>query len=84
MLFVNWGIQNVSSLRSLKFPGWTFPALGQAPREGGDTHLLALGALQTSDAVCPLRKQRRKVSSHKPEPLQTPQKTGLTPNTRGA
>lgn len=52
-------------------PSWL---LAKPLRKGGDAHLLALGALQTSDAICPLRKQRRKVSSRKPEPLRTPQK----------
>lgn len=42
---------------------------GQAAPAGRDTHLLALGALQTTDAICPLRRQKgERVSVHQAEP----------------
>ena len=56
-LSVNWGLPRQWPVVT-PVPRAALPAPGQAPRGGGDTHLLTLGALQTSDAVRPLCGQR--------------------------
>lgn len=57
VLSVNWGLPRQWPVVT-PVPRAALLAPGQAPRGGRDTHLLTLGALQTSDAVCPLCGQR--------------------------
>lgn len=57
-------------------PRAALPAPGQAPRGGGDTHLLALGALQTSDAVRPLCGQRGRAVRAQAESRPGPRHSG--------